>query len=149
MVGGETGQKWKASLWVKDRKKKKRRGGGGNGMKTQGENWRGIFYSWLPGPDCVWNLLWTPSGVQSPVKWSNKEINGKVEGEKLREWEKDRESFFVWNVWLKNSASKTNILSFLYLVIYLLIFIHLFTFYLNSKRKDKIQQKNDKYTSQR
>lgn len=37
------------------------------------------FSSWLLGPDHVWNLLWTPGGVQSAAKWSNKEINGKVE----------------------------------------------------------------------
>lgn len=40
------------------------------------------FSAWLLGPDHVWNLLWTPGGVQSPVNWSNEEINTKVQKKK-------------------------------------------------------------------
>lgn len=46
------------------------------------------FSSWLPGLDHVWNLLWTPGGIQSPLNWSNKKINTKVERGKWRELKK-------------------------------------------------------------
>lgn len=76
---------------MKDRKKKKKSGG----MKEM--EWRREvkieegFSSWLLGPDHVWNLLWTPGGVQSPVKWSNKEINAQVERKGWREWKEKEE----------------------------------------------------------
>lgn len=64
------------------------------------------FSSWLPSPDHVWNLLLTPGGVQSPVKWSNKEINDKLDGEmKEMKWKRKRKRIdgenisHIENIW--------------------------------------------------